>query len=409
MPYPARREEMQGPAIVAIAYNRPEPLKRLLSSIEAASYPEGAEPVLVISIDNSGSDEVPAAAREFEYTHGEKVIIEREQRMGLRDHVLSCGDLTEKYGSIIVLEDDLFVAPCFYEYAQAALEFTENDDRIGGVSLYDHLFNVHKREAFCAIDDGYDNWYFQFASSWGQAYTKKQWSTFRSWYAENKDRDLSGTAVPANVSGWSARSWLKYYIVYLIENDRFFLYPKVSLTTNFGDVGTHACRSDSDLQVPLQCSEKAACDFSTLDQSMAVYDAFFEPLGVMKEGKPLLGSYAASHADGAQTIITDLYGYKPLADMIAKKKGSGSIPVLTSALLPYKLIESYAVQMRPLSANVTYDVKGSGIYLYDAAGDAAAPAKEPEALRYLYEYRGISAKRMLKIIKYRIMEKLGRS
>ncbi|MCR5590796.1 MAG: hypothetical protein K6F73_04625 [Lachnospiraceae bacterium] len=407
---------MASPAIVAIAYNRPEPLKRLLSSIEAAYYPEGVSPALVVSIDNSGSDEVANAAREFTYTHGEKVIIERKERMGLKNHVLACGDLTEEYGSIIVLEDDLFVAPCFYEYACKALESAEKDDRIGSVSLYSHLFNVHVREGFIPVDDGFDNWYLQIASSWGQAYTRKQWESFRSWYADNKDRDLAGINVPANISGWSEKSWLKYYITYLIETGKYTIYPRVGLTTNFGDVGTHACRSDSDLQVPVQCSESPRCRFSTIDESRAVYDAFFEPLGIMDGENPVLGSYGKAGADtetgtDKEALIVDLYGYKPIAQMIdaAKAEGAQKVYVLTPKLLPYETVRSYGRQMRPVASNISYGVKGNDIHLYDVSKSAAAPVKEPEALEFLYEYRGISVKRMMKIIRYRILEKFGRS
>ena len=170
---------MNKPAIVTIAYNRPDSLGRLLSSLGNAKYPEGSEVTLVISIDKSDTDEVVRLAKEYEWPFGEKVVIARKERMGLKNHVLACGDLTDTYGSIIVLEDDLYVSPSFYEYAVKALDFTEGDERIGGVSLYNHLFNVHARRSFMAIDDGYDNWYFQFASSWGQAYTKSQWDGFK--------------------------------------------------------------------------------------------------------------------------------------------------------------------------------------------------------------------------------------
>ncbi|MBO4346068.1 MAG: hypothetical protein J5840_00365, partial [Lachnospiraceae bacterium] len=278
------------PAIVAIAYNRPDALARLLASIEAAQYPEGVRPTLVVSVDKSDSDEVARYAHGFDYTHGEKVVIERPERMGLRDHVIACGDLTDRYGSIIVLEDDLFVSPGFYGYACAALDHTAEDDRIGGVSLYNHLFNVHVREGFAPMDDGYDNWYLQIASSWGQAYTKKQWTEFRSWYEDNKGRDLAGPSVPANVSGWSDRSWLKYYIVYLIETGKYCIYPRVSLTTNFGDIGSHADKADTDLQVPLRnTAGRRGYVFSTLDDSRAVYDSYFEPLGILVDGKVCLG------------------------------------------------------------------------------------------------------------------------
>ena len=402
------------PAIVVIAYNRPDALARLLSSIESASYPENTHPSLIVSIDKSDSDDVAKVAHSFKYTHGEKTVIERPERMGLKDHVLVCGDITREYGSIIVLEDDLFVAPRFYEYACVALDYTENDGRIGGVSLYNHLFNVHTREAFEAIDDGYDNWYLQIASSWGQAYTKKQWDEFRNWYAVNKDRTLEGPYVPANVSGWSDRSWLKYYIVYLIETGRYCIYPRISMTTNFGDVGSHACKAETDLQVPIGNSKRPLkYDLSTLDESRAVYDAFFEPLGILVDGKVCLGGLPDSfEGDEKRRLTVDLYGYKPLDEIISLCKNDPDKAefnyILTSKQLPYKVIKSFARRMRPVDANILYGIKGSDIFLYDIRKNDNPPAKEDEALKFLYEYRGLSASRMIKMIKYRFKEKLNR-
>lgn len=379
------------PAIVTIGYNRPKSLKRLLNSISKASFPEGVKVPLVISIDKSDSDEVVKEAENFEWTHGEKVILAREERMGLKEHVLSCGDLSLQYGSIIVLEDDLFVSPMFYEYARKALDFTEGDDRIGGVSLYNHLFNVHARKSFAAIDDGFDNWYFQFASSWGQAYTKNQWVGFKKWYEEHKDEPITGLDIPANVAGWSEKSWLKFYITYLIKTDKYFLYPRISFTTNFGDVGSHAVKADEDLQVPLAGLGAGSlyCAFSRVDQSKAVYDAFFENRHIVKE-----------FGDG---VIVDLYGIKPIEEMI--KENSKIKYVLSSKALPYKIVNCAGQRMRPIDANIVYEVEGDDLRLYDVnVQDKIRPLRD-EAVKYLYEYRGISAKQMISILKYRIKEK----
>lgn len=392
---------MYRPAIVAVAYDRPQALKRLLSSIEAAKYPDDVRPVLVISIDKSDSDDVVCEAKSFEYTHGDKVILERPERMGLRRHVLSCGDLTKEYGSIIVLEDDLFVSPDFYNYACAVLDFSDDHEDIGSVSLYNHLFNVHTREAFYAIDDGYDNYYLQIASSWGQAYTKKQWELFKEWYEKNSDRDLAGPDVPLNISGWSDKSWLKYYIVYLIETGRYTIYPRTGMTTNFGDVGTHACKIDTDLQVPISASgsERGWC-FSTVQQSQAVYDPFFELKDDILHDRI---------CPGDSCLIVDLYGSKPVNELILlkKKAGKGHIHVLSSQRLPFKAVRSFGRQMRPVDANAVYGIEGNDLFLYDTGIASDPPAKKSAAIRFLYDYRGISAARMIRIIIYRIMEKLG--
>ena len=454
---------MNKPAIVTIAYNRPDSLRRLLKSIGNARYEGNVNIPLVISIDNSGEDSVLKVAEAFEWKQGEKIILARKERMGLKAHVLACGDLAEEYGSIIVLEDDLYVSPLFYEYAVAALDFTEGDERIGGVSLYNHLFNVHARKSFAAVDDGYDNWYFQLASSWGQAYTKGQWTAFKKWYEEHKDEPISGAMVPANVASWSEKSWLKFYITYLIKTDKYFIYPRISYTTNFGDVGSHAVKADADLQVPLagfgnagmkyakatanEKNESAVqmesnagkianrFDFSRLEESGAIYDAFFENVRLQSMDCDRSNEICACDSiDNMQVdeasdnkaenksknrpenkpdqsltygeVIIDLYGKKPIKEMAEER--SGYKYALSSQCLPYKVVRTYGRQMRPEDANILYGVIGEDYFLYDLSITGEAPKNGNPAIEYLYEYRGISAKQMLEIIKYRIRESLKR-
>ena len=262
------------PAIIVIAYNREASLKRLLTSLNNAIY-ESDDITLIISIDKSDNEKVYKTADEFDWKHGIKKTILSDENLGLKKHVLKCGDYVYEYENIIVLEDDLYVSKNFYSYACQALEFSMNRTEISGVSLYNHELNVHVREPFKAIDDGYDNYYMQFAQSWGQAYSKKQWHEFKSWLDNNDSMDLCSENVPANVSSWSDKSWLKYFIKYVIDTDKYFIYPRVSHTTNFGDEGTHAKDSVSDLQVMLSFVNEKKYNFSSIDESGSVYDAFF--------------------------------------------------------------------------------------------------------------------------------------
>lgn len=99
------------PAIVVVAYNRPLSVTRLLNSLSKAKYLVD-NITLVISIDFENSDkhrEVVKVVNDFEWKHGQKQIIQYEKNIGLKNHIISCGDLTEVYGSIILLEDDLVV------------------------------------------------------------------------------------------------------------------------------------------------------------------------------------------------------------------------------------------------------------------------------------------------------------
>ena len=327
--------------IVVVAYNRAKSLKRLLDSIEKAEY-DTNDVLLIISIDKGDNADVLNVANQFQWSHGPKEVRYQQTNLKLRKHILQCGDLSLKYGNVIVLEDDLFVSPCFYRYACQALAFTSDNDRIGGISLYAHAYNVNVFEPFSPILDGADNWYFQFASSWGQAWSAQQWAGFKQWYEDNEGKDLAADNIPTTVTNWSANSWLKYYIKYLIATDRYFLYPRESMTTNFSAAGTHVANENTTFQVPL-CRNRSIFHFSKLDESDAVYDSFFENT---KLGKHL----------GIEDLAVDLYGSKPK---------SSKRYLLSSKILDCKILTSFARSMRPMDANIIAGIPGNVFFLYD--------------------------------------------
>ncbi|MCR4891750.1 MAG: hypothetical protein K5989_06190 [Lachnospiraceae bacterium] len=363
------------PAIVVVGYERAGSLKRLLKSLSAAGYPDMNIP-LVISLDGGGTREVRDIAQAFRWTHGDMRLLLRADQMGLKQHILSCGDLTHEYGSIIMLEDDLYVSPEFYSYASAALSFTETDPSVAGVSLYNHRFQVFARLPFEPIDDGYDNWYFQLASSWGQAWTEDQWEDFRSWLSVHDGEDLHGNGMPSNAAEWGESSWLKYAIKYLIQTRRFFLYPRISYTTNFFDEGEHTVNAVTDLQVPLRMGPSRAYHFSHTQESGARYDAYFENMDLPGQA--------------------DLYGLKVrdgnirMAGKSERKeengKGRQQNQLFSTSLLPYRIIRSYGLKLRPMEANILLSIPGRDIFLYDLTSPLA-PRKPKGPLSYLHSLR----------------------
>ena len=285
--------------IVVVAYNRPRSLSRLLRSISEARYSSEAID-LIISIDRAeNNQDVLEIAEGFEWKFGLKKVVYQEKNLGLRKHILKCGGLSLEYGSVIVLEDDLFVSPNFYLFTEQALKFSESEPKIGGISLYNHQLNVHTRQNFKALEDGFDNWYFQFASSWGQAWTKDQWKGFMEWYSANPN--IEGIdEVPRYVRSWSPKSWLKYNIAYLIAENRFFLYPKIAVATNFSDAGTHVGNDSTIYQVPLDYATNKKYRFSSPSEAKAIYDAFYE-------SEALYESLGMKKHE----VCIDLFGYKP--------------------------------------------------------------------------------------------------
>jgi hypothetical protein len=362
------------PPIVIVAYNRPRSLKRLLKSISLARYPEW-EITLVISIDNhKDNTDVLEMAKEYSWQYGPKEIRYQEINLGLKTHILQCGDYCLDYDSVIILEDDLFVSPNFYFYAIESLEFTKKDRRIGGISLYNHQLNVHTRDHFNALEDGYDNWYFQFASSWGQVWSRDQWIGFREWLSKNSELKSHDT-IPRYVLSWSDKSWLKYYITYLIETNRYFFYPKISLTTNFSDAGTHVSADSTIYQVPLLYDDRKTYRFSRLEDSGAVYDAFYENAVLQNK----IGF-------GDDNCCIDLYGYKPIQN---------ERYWLTSKIYNYKIVKAYGRSLKPIEANIIQGVEGTDLFLYDTAHPAPNPFEYDEVRRLLYNIKQISYKQVI--------------
>ncbi len=329
---------MNNPAVVVVAYNRSESLLRLLNSLANSHYgPEDVD--LVISLDGGASTEVIDISESFEWRFGKKRIIKRAQNLGLREHILDCGRLTEEYDAVIVLEDDLMVGPYYYIYATSALSHCADETDLAGISLFSYYIKEFKHLPFMPLEDGYDNYYLQIPSSWGQVWTRKWWLGFENWLHRSEKKSVR---VPTPVKSWgNDQSWKMDFIHYLVEEQLYFFYPRVSHTTNFGEVGVHQKGKFARYQVPLQMG-KRDFKFSTIDQCKAIYDVFFE-----WTGKGVQKKY--------ENLEFDLYGEKP--DYALETDY-----VLTTRPVA-QAVETFASTMLPLEANFLYKIKGTGINL----------------------------------------------
>jgi len=332
------------PAIVISAYNRPHALQRLLNSIAAAHY-EQEEISLIISIDKSESDSVKAVAGNFDWEYGTKQIISHAEHLGLKRHILFCAALAKEYGAVIVLEDDLMVSPFFYGYAMQAYTYYKDETGIAGISLYNYQVAENCFLPFKAIDDGSEVYFMQVASSWGQLWTKKHWEDFEAWFNEHPELG-NDPSIPQYIRQWGDRSWKKHFIHYLISTSQYFVFPRLSLSTNFEDDGTNASTKQI-FQVPLQVAKKQY-EFRKLSESQAVYDAWFEllPACINQLNKAL------SRFD----YEVDLYGTKEIvqnnADYILSAKQGDTAEC------------SFSASLFPLETNVILDLPGIDLGLY---------------------------------------------
>lgn len=364
-------------AIVAVGYNRPDSMGKLLQSLLNADY-LGDTVDLVISLDKGQrQSEIVRVAEDIAWTYGEKVIRAFSERQGLRRHIIQCGDLTEKYDAVVVLEDDLQVSPCFYSYVKQAVAYYQDDERISGISLYKHQIHPGVNRPFEPVNNGYDVFMMQFAMSWGQCWTRRMWRGFRSWYDENENKDLSeGNILPAYIAGWNKQSWLKYYMRYIVENDTYFVYPHCSLATNSSDAGEHCRIPNNDFQVAM-LEGNIEYRFPSFQQSIK-YDVFFERVGISE--KILLEWKGAK--------LLDLYGNRP-------SFGKADY-VISTRTLPYQTVMKIQLKYRPIEVNCIMPCEGEGIYVYDLSSPAPTPKINSDILTR-YDVRSLHWKKMLHI------------
>ncbi len=342
--YAGSRVLTGNPAIIVVAYNRPGSLHRLLGSLARAEYPCHVE--LIISIDHGGSDEVVRVAEDFRWSAGSKEIIRRKERMGLRKHILACGDLSDLYGSVIVLEDDLYVSPVFYLFALQAVSFYGAQAQIGGIGLYAYRVIRSTPVLFEPLADGMDVVFLQYACSWGQVWTAQQWRSFRAWYAEAEKRDGAPDVIPAGVAAWPETSWLKYYIRFLVETNRYFVYPRESLTTCFQEAGQHYRRATANCHVALQLF-KREFRLQHLEESNCVYDAWQTIVpDRLNRLVPQLAEY---------DYVIDFYGHKSLSSV--------SSPYMLTCRSSQTPILEFGSDMRPLEMNIIENARGTDIVL----------------------------------------------
>jgi GR25 family glycosyltransferase involved in LPS biosynthesis len=373
--------------IVAVGYNRPKSMQRLLDSIGSGNY-LGEQVDLLVSIDKGKTQgEIVEIANHFEWKHGGKRIRAFEERQGLRSHIIQCGDLTNEYRAVVILEDDITVSENFYAYVKQTLDAYEQDDRVAGISLYKHHVNVGVNHFFEPEFIGYDVFMMQFAQSWGQCWTKSMWDGFKTWYNQNEDYYVNDyhdfKSIPDNILHWGNQSWMKYYMAYLAETHKYYVYPYYSLSTNHSEVGEHNNTANADWQVAML---REYMDYHLPEFENAVkYDIFFEREDYMVSG----------YED--KRCIIDLYGIK-------KDYSEGDILVSTAAR-PYKIIETRQLKYRPHELNCRYGTSGEGIYIYDLY-TSDNPPKRNKTIRTKYDVRAIEWKKLIHLGVLVLMRKI---
>ena len=159
--------------ILLFTYNRLNHTRRCIESLQQNSL--SAESELFIYSDAAKSEDQETAVQAVrQYLHtidGFKQItfIERTENWGLARNIID-GVTTQvnRYGKVIVLEDDLVVAPHFLEFMNEALETYKDEPRVGHIQACDFTKDPTLPDTFL----------IKWTGSWGWATWDRAWKHF---------------------------------------------------------------------------------------------------------------------------------------------------------------------------------------------------------------------------------------
>lgn len=366
--------------IIAVGYNRPNSMNRLLNSLANSDYEEDNVDLLISIDKGEHQKEIIEISEKFKWSHGKKSIRAFVERQGLRSHIIKCGDISYEYSAVVILEDDITVSPYFYTYIKQCIIYYHKNTKVTGFSLYKHHVNVGTVDFFEPEFIGYDVYLMQFAQSWGQCWTSRMWDDFKKWYECNKETVFESekaypSRIPDNILRWGSHSWMKYFMAYIVEKDLYYVYPYHSLSTNHSEVGQHNMTSTANWQVSL-VQGKFQYRLPSFADSVK-YDIFFERINQKITGY-----------EDKKTII-DLYGNKKCFE-------NGDI-LISSALHPYKVLETRKLKYRPHEVNCCTYEKGEGLFIYDLHSTAKPQKTNTKLIRTRYDVRAINWRLLIKL------------
>jgi hypothetical protein len=159
--------------IALFTYNRLAHTKATIAALLQNVY--AAESDLIVYSDGArdpgGAAKVDVLREYLDSIRGFKsvTVVKREQNFGLAKNIMSgVGEVIDKYGRIIVLEDDLVTAPYFLKFMNEALEKYENDHRV--ISAVGYIYPVSEQLPM--------NFFLKNSDCLGWATWKRGWDLF---------------------------------------------------------------------------------------------------------------------------------------------------------------------------------------------------------------------------------------
>lgn len=281
------RESKNAP-VVLFTYNRPEHTRRTIEALAANELADETE--LYIFSDapkNEKAVENVNAVREYVATLPSKGLFQsvslifREENCGLAKNIIAgVTEIADRYGRVIVLEDDLITNKFFLRFMNAGLDRYEKEKQVKGISGYS-FFDDNRADKLIKNGVIRDSYLTEIAGiSWSWATWADRWESFdkdaKGWErlitdaAYRKKFNYDNTynfygILKAQQQDAGTNSWaIRWYYTNFLQNG-LYLCPSKSLVGNDGwdGSGVHCGEGAAPVAVHTLQTDKAIEQFPT--------------------------------------------------------------------------------------------------------------------------------------------------
>lgn len=244
--------------VVMFVYAKPEHTRKTIEAL--AKNPEALHTDLFIYSDaaRSGKDDLDVCEvrKIVSNVTGFKSVslCFREKNTGLANNIMDgVSKVCEKYGKVIVVEDDIVTSPAFLGYMNAALERYVDDKQVWHITGWNYPFPT----SYVSESDAY---LWRMMNCWGWATWSDRWVNFRKdpealmksfskkdVYEFNLDGAFNfWSQVEDNYNG-KINTWAIFWYATIFKNNGLCLNPVNSMVKNIGMDGTGENCNTSDI------------------------------------------------------------------------------------------------------------------------------------------------------------------
>ncbi|MBX9852296.1 MAG: sugar transferase [Cytophagaceae bacterium] len=208
-------------------------------------------------------------------------IVEREKNTGLANSIIKgVTDVINRYGKVIVLEDDIETSPYFLKYMNDALDLYEQEDKVISIAAY--MFPVKKKIP--------DYFFLRGADCWGWATWKRGWDLFEydgsKLLKELEQKKLTSKFDYNNTANFTDMlkkqnmgkidSWAIRWTASAFLKEKYTLYPGKSLVMNTGTDGSGTHNDMTQYYSSQINNHKIHLHKIPIEENKVVFDAIVE-------------------------------------------------------------------------------------------------------------------------------------